>query len=105
RVPRYRQRLAHTPIERHPIWIDDPHFNLHYHVRHTRLPHPGDERQLKRLAGRILSQHLDRAKPLWEVWVVEGLAGDRFALVSKTHHCMVDGVAGAELVAQLLSPE
>ena len=66
-------------------------------MRHTALPRPGDERQLKRLAGRIMSQQLDRGKPLWEMWVVEGLEGDRFALITKTHHCMIDGVAGVDL--------
>src|SRR5215510_8925968 len=77
RVPRYRQRLAWTPIARNPIWIDDTRFNLAYHIRHTHLPKPGDERQLKRLAGRLMSQQLDRGKPLWEMWVVEGLQGNR----------------------------
>ncbi len=101
-IPRYRQRLAHTPLDNHPVWIDDEHFNLDYHVRHTSLPRPGDERQLKRLAARIMSQQLDRAKPLWELWVVEGLEGDRFALVAKTHHCMIDGLAAVDLLAVLL---
>lgn len=104
RIPRYRQRLAWTPIERHPVWVDDPRFQLHYHVRHSRLPRPGTERQLKRTVGRILSQHLDRHRPLWEMWVVEGLEDDRFAIVTKVHHCMVDGVSGAELLAALLTP-
>jgi diacylglycerol O-acyltransferase / wax synthase len=103
RIPRYRQRLAWTPIERHPIWVDDPSFQLRYHLRHSRLPRPGDERLLKRVAGRILSQHLDRHRPLWELWVVEGLEGDRFALVTKVHHCMIDGVAGADLLGALLT--
>src|SRR5882724_10086592 len=67
-IPRYRQRLAWVPLQRRPVWVDDEHFNLHYHVRHTSLPRPGDERQLKRLAGRIMSQRLDRGKPLWEAW-------------------------------------
>jgi WS/DGAT/MGAT family acyltransferase len=105
RIPRYRQRLATTPIENAAIWVDDPHFNVHYHVRHTRLPRPGDERQLKRAVGRILSQHLDRGKPLWEMWLVEGLEGDRVALVTKVHHCMVDGVSGVDLLSALLSPD
>ncbi len=104
RVPRYRQRIAYTPIEHHPIWVDDPHFNVNYHVRHTALPRPGDERQLKRLAGRLRSQQLDRGKPLWELWVVEGLQGDRFALASKVHHCMIDGISGAEILQQLFTP-
>ena len=90
-IPRYRQRVAYVPLERHPVWVDDDHFNLSYHVRHTSLPRPGDEEQLKRLAGRIMSQRLDRRRPLWEIWIVEGLEGGRFAMVTKTHHCMVDG--------------
>lgn len=105
RIPRYRQRLARTPLERHPVWVDDPRFNIRYHVRHTRLPHPGNERQLKRLVGRIFSQRLDREKPLWELWVIEGLEGDRVAMTSKVHHCMVDGISGSELIATLLTTE
>lgn len=103
-IPRYRQRLDYTPIERHPVWVDDSRFNIFYHVRHTCLPKPGSVRQLKRLCGRILSQKLDRTKPLWETWVIEGVEGGRFALVTKAHHCMVDGAAGADLLAALLSP-
>ena len=103
-IPRYRQRVAYVPLERHPVWVDDDHFNLSYHVRHTSLPRPGDEEQLKRLAGRIMSQRLDRRRPLWEIWIVEGLEGGRFAMVTKTHHCMVDGVAAVDLNAVLLSP-
>jgi WS/DGAT/MGAT family acyltransferase len=103
RLPRYRQRLAWIPLEGHPVWVDDPHFQIAYHVRHAALPRPGDERQLKRLAGRVLSQPLDRARPLWELWVVEGLLDDRFALVQKVHHCMIDGVAGVDLMAVLLA--
>ena len=105
RIPRYRQKLARTPVEGHPVWVDDAAFNIRYHVRHSRLPHPGNERQLKRMAGRIFSQHLDREKPLWELWVIEGLEGDRIAIVSKVHHCMVDGVSGSELISALLTPE
>jgi diacylglycerol O-acyltransferase len=103
-IPRYRQRLATVPLGNRLVWIDDEHFNIHYHVRHASLPRPGDERQLKRLAARVVSQQLDRAKPLWEIWVVEGLEGNRFALVAKTHHCMVDGVSGVDLLAVLLNP-
>jgi diacylglycerol O-acyltransferase len=103
-VPRFRQRLAHIPYERIPIWVDDDRFRLAYHVRHTALPQPGDERVLKRLVGRIMSQALDRKRPLWEMWVVEGLDGDRFALVSKTHHCMIDGISGADLMSVIMSP-
>jgi len=105
RIPRYRQRILRTPIEGHPVWIDDASFNIRYHVRHARLPQPGSDRQLKRMIGRIFSQRLDRAKPLWELWVIEGLEGDRVAVHSKVHHCMVDGVSGAELISALLSTE
>ena len=100
-VPRYRQRLASTPLGRSPIWVDADHFDLDYHVRHTSLPRPGTEAQLKRLAGRVLSQQLDRAHPLWELWIAEGLDGDRFALIAKIHHCMIDGIAGVDLMAML----
>ena len=103
-VPRFRQRLAYIPYERIPIWVDDDRFRLAYHVRHTALPNPGDERVLKRLVGRIMSQALDRKRPLWEMWVVEGLEGDRFALISKTHHCMIDGISGADLMSVIMSP-
>lgn len=104
-IPRYRQRLSFMPLQGRPIWVDDTHFNIHYHVRHTALPRPGDERQLKRLAARIMSQHLDRSKPLWEIWIVEGLeGGDRFAMISKIHHCMVDGVSSVDLLNVLLQP-
>ena len=101
RVPRYRQRLMRTPLFDQPVWVDDARFNLAYHVRHTHLPQPGDERQLKRLAGRIMSQQLDRGKPLWEMWVVEGLEDGRFALITKAHHCMIDGVGSVELTGAM----
>ncbi len=101
-VPRYRQRLAFVPLNQgRPVWVDDPHFNLTYHVRHTALPPPGGEADLKRLSGRIFSQALDRNRPLWELWLVEGLAGDRFALLSKTHHALVDGVSGVDIFTVL----
>jgi WS/DGAT/MGAT family acyltransferase len=104
-LPRYRQRLARIPIARHPVWVDDPHFNISYHVRHTGIPRPGELRQLKRLSGRILSQQLDRERPLWELWVVEGLEGGKhFAIVQKIHHCMIDGISGVDLMAVLMSP-
>lgn len=103
-VPRFRQRLAYLPYERWPIWIDDDRFRLAYHVRHTALPRPGDERMLKRLVGRIMSQQLDRTRPLWEMWFVEGLADGQFALISKTHHCMIDGVSGADLISVIMEP-
>ena len=97
-VPRYRQKLAVPRAEMgRPLWVDDPSFNLDYHVRHTALPAPGSEEQLTRLACRIFSQQLDRSKPLWETWLVERLEGTRFALISKTHHALVDGVSGVDL--------
>ncbi|HEY9158270.1 wax ester/triacylglycerol synthase family O-acyltransferase [Candidatus Binatus sp.] len=103
-IPRYRQRIARIPLDNHPVWVDDDRFNLEYHVRHTALPRPGGDEQLKRLTGRIVSQQLDRGKPLWELWIVEGLDGDRFAMITKTHHCMIDGVAAVDLAAVLMSP-
>src|SRR3954449_7404838 len=102
-VPRYRQKLAFVPFSQgRPRWIDDPHFNLRYHVRMTALPEPGTEDELKRLAGRVVSQPLDRDKPLWELWVVDGLdGGDRFAVLSKTHHALVDGISGIDIMSVL----
>jgi WS/DGAT/MGAT family acyltransferase len=102
RAPRFRQKLARVPLTGHPIWVDDEHFNLLYHLRHTALPLPGDERRLKRLAGRIMSQKLDRAKPMWELWFVEGLEGGRFAVISKIHHCLIDGISGVDLLASFM---
>ncbi|MBD0281510.1 MAG: wax ester/triacylglycerol synthase family O-acyltransferase [Thermoleophilaceae bacterium] len=101
-VPRYRQKLAFPPLEMgRPFWVDDPSFNVDYHVRHTALPRPGGDDQLRLLVGRIFSQRLDRSKPLWEVWLVQGLEGGRFALISKTHHALVDGVAGVDIATVL----
>ncbi len=101
-VPRYRQKLANPPLESgRPLWVDDPCFNLEYHVRHAALPSPGSEEQLFILVSRIASQQLDRDKPLWESWLVEGLADDRFALIFKTHHALVDGVSGVDLATVL----
>jgi diacylglycerol O-acyltransferase / wax synthase len=101
-VPRYRQRLAFVPLgQGRPVWVDDPHFNIAFHVRHTALPGPGGETQLKRLAGRVFSQALDRSRPLWEIWLVEGLSDGRFALLSKTHHALVDGVSGVDIATVL----
>ena len=102
-IPRYRQRLAWIPFADHPVWVDDDRFNIRYHVRHTSLPRPGGERQLKRLSARIMSQQLDRGKPLWEAWVIEGLKGGRFAMITKIHHCVIDGVSGVDLLAVLMS--
>jgi diacylglycerol O-acyltransferase len=101
-VPRYRQRLATVPLgQGRPVWVDDPHFNASFHVRHTALPAPGDERQLARLAGRVFSQALDRSRPLWEIWLVDGLDDGRFAILSKTHHALVDGISGVDVISVL----
>jgi WS/DGAT/MGAT family acyltransferase len=100
--PRFTQRLYKVPGMREHVWVDDPHFRLEFHVRHTALPRPGDERQLKRLAGRIFSQNLDRQRPLWEFWVVEGLDGDRFAMVCKVHHCLTDGMGAVKILGSML---
>jgi WS/DGAT/MGAT family acyltransferase len=107
-VPRYRRIVRHVPFELgRPVWVDDPHFNIDYHLRHTALPSPGGEAELRKLVGRVMSQPLDRSKPLWEIWVVEGLEDDHWALLSKTHHAMVDGVSGSDLLALVfdVSPE
>jgi WS/DGAT/MGAT family acyltransferase len=101
-VPRYRQRLAFVPFgQGRPMWADDPHFNPRYHIRHAGLPQPEDETELKQLAGRIFSQRLDRSKPLWEMWLVQQMAGDRFALIAKTHHALVDGISGVDITTVL----
>jgi diacylglycerol O-acyltransferase len=107
-VPRYRQRLAFVPFDQgRPVWVDDPHFNTRYHVQHHALPPPGSDEQLKHLAGRAFSQQLDRNKPLWELWLVEGLAGGRFAILGKTHHALVDGISGVDITTVLfdVAPE
>jgi diacylglycerol O-acyltransferase / wax synthase len=107
-VPRYRHKLAHTALDSgRPVWVDDPSFNLEYHVRHTALPAPGRWSQLQELTARIFSQQLDRSKPLWEMWLIEGLEEDRFALITKTHHSLIDGIAGVDLATVLfdLSPD
>lgn len=98
-VSRYRQKLAWIPVEKYPVWIDDEDFNLDYHVRHTSLPAPGTDQQLRDLAGWVMAQQLDRSKPLWEFWLVDGLPGDRFALISKIHHSMIDGISSVDLMA------
>src|SRR3954469_2944707 len=101
-VPRYRQKLAFVPYgQGRPKWVDDPHLNMGYHVRHTALPRPGTDTELKRLAGRLFAQPLDRSKPLWEIWLVEGLDNGRFALLSKTHHALVDGISGVDIASVL----
>jgi WS/DGAT/MGAT family acyltransferase len=101
-VPRYRQKLAFVPFgQGRPVWADDPHFNPRYHIRHTGLPHPEDVTELKQLAGRIFSQRLDRSKPLWELWLVAHMAGERFAVIAKTHHALVDGISGVDITTVL----
>ena len=99
-VPRYRQRVRFIPLGLgRPVWVDDPHFNLSYHLRHSALPPPGGDEQLRRTAARIFAQRLDRGKPLWEIWMLEGLRENRWALLSKVHHCMVDGVSATDLMS------
>ena len=98
-VPRYRQKVRFVPLALgQPVWVDDPHFNLGYHLRHSALPAPGTEDVLRRTAARIFAQHLDRRKPLWEIWMIEGVSENRWALLSKVHHCMVDGVSATDLM-------
>jgi WS/DGAT/MGAT family acyltransferase len=105
-VPRYRQKIRFVPLNiGRPRWVDDPHFQLRYHLRHTALPSPGSEEQLRNLVGRVMAQRLDRARPLWEMWIAEGLKEGRWALISKVHHCMVDGVAGSDLLTVVLDKE
>lgn len=108
RIPRYRQRVRTIPLHLgRPVWVEDPHFQILYHVRHTAVPAPGGPDQLRNLAGRVLSQRLDPTKPLWEIWLVEGLEGGRWALIAKVHHCMVDGIGGVDLMTAMfdLTPE
>jgi diacylglycerol O-acyltransferase / wax synthase len=105
-VPRFRQRLRFVPFSQgRPVWVDDPHLNLDYHVRHTALPSPGSDEQLRTLAARIFSQRLDRTKPVWELWLVDGLRDDRFAVIAKSHHCLVDGVSGVDITTVLFDTE
>jgi diacylglycerol O-acyltransferase len=107
-VPRYRQRLAFPPFGfARPVWVDDPHFNVGYHVRHTALPAPAGEDELRRLAGRVFAQGLDRDKPLWEIWLVDTMGDGRFALICKTHHALVDGISGVDILSILfdLTPD
>lgn len=102
-VPRYRQRVHHLPLDlTRPIWVDDPHFSLAYHLRNTAIPAPGTDEQLRALVGRVMAQRLDLHRPLWEMWLVEGLPQNRWAVISKTHHAMIDGLAGKELIEIVL---
>jgi WS/DGAT/MGAT family acyltransferase len=106
RVPRYRQRVRFVPLQLgRPGWVDDPHFRLEYHLRHTALPAPGGRSELEALMGRLMSQELDRHRPLWEAWMVEGLECGRWALITKIHHAIADGVAGNDLLAAILDVE
>ncbi|HVX32237.1 MAG TPA: wax ester/triacylglycerol synthase family O-acyltransferase [Solirubrobacterales bacterium] len=101
-VPRFRQKLRQVPFgQGRPVWVDDPHLNLDYYVRQTALPAPGSDEQLRNLAARIFSQQLDRSKPLWELWLVEGMADGRFAVIGKSHHALVDGVSGVDITTVL----
>ncbi|MGH9015471.1 MAG: WS/DGAT/MGAT family O-acyltransferase [Acidimicrobiia bacterium] len=105
-VPRYRQKVRFVPLQLgRPAWVDDPYFNIGYHLRHTALPSPGGDEQLRNLVGRLMAQRLDRSRPLWEMWMVEGLDFDHWAAVSKVHHCMVDGVSGTDLLTVVLDAE
>jgi diacylglycerol O-acyltransferase len=105
-VPRFRQKLRFVPFgQGRPVWVDDPYLNLEYHVRQTALPEPGSEEQLRNLAARIFSQQLDRSKPLWELWLVEGLEDERFAIVGKSHHALVDGISGVDITTVLFDVE
>ena len=105
-VIRYRQVVRPVAlIAGRPVWVDDEHFNLDYHLRRTALPEPGGESELRLLVGRLMSQQLDRSRPLWEMWAVEGLEDGRWAVISKVHHCMVDGVSAADLLTVMLDSE
>jgi WS/DGAT/MGAT family acyltransferase len=102
-VPRYRQTVRQVPFQLgRPLWVDDPHFQILYHIKRTAVPAPGGDDELRNLAGRVFAQRLDRDRPLWEIWMVEGLRGNRWALISKVHHAMVDGVSGTDLLTVLL---
>ncbi len=104
RIPRYRQVLDWVPVEEHPVWVDDAFFDIDYHVRRATVTKERDDVELQRLTGTIFSQKLDRFRPLWEVWVVDGFEDDSIALITKVHHCMIDGMAGVDLMKELLSP-
>ena len=105
-TPRYRQKVRFVPLGiSEPMWVDDPYFDVAYHLRHTAVPSPGSSAQLRTMAARVFSQHLDRARPLWEIWMVEGLEDGRWALLSKVHHCMVDGVAATDLMSVMFGDD
>ena len=103
RLPRYRQVIREVPLNLgRPTWQDDTHFTLEYHVRHTAVPHPGGPEQLRALAGRLFSHRLDMHRPLWEMWLIEGVADNQFAILNKIHHAMVDGLSGTDVMEMLL---
>jgi diacylglycerol O-acyltransferase / wax synthase len=105
-TPRYRQKVRFVPLGvSEPMWVDDPYFDVAYHLRHSAVPPPGTDEQLRTMAARVFSQHLDRARPLWEIWMVEGLENGRWALLSKVHHCMVDGVAATDLMSVMFGDD
>ena len=102
-IPRFRKRIMHVPFEQgRPVWVDDDRFDISYHVRLTALPTPGSREQLLALTARIQAQLLDRTRPLWELWFVEGLEGGHVGLIQKTHHALVDGVSGVDVATVLL---
>ena len=104
-IPRYHQQVRRFPFDlAPPVWVDDPDFDIDFHIKRAALPVPGGDRELDQLVARVMSQRLERDRPLWQMWVIEGVGGDAWALLSKVHHCMVDGVAGTELYHLLLSP-
>ncbi len=105
-VPEFRQKLRHVPFDLdHPVWVDDEHFDIERHVHRAALPQPGDIHELATLCGHLAGMPLDRARPLWEMWVIEGLGDDRIGLFSKMHHATVDGMSGMSLLAHLASLE
>ncbi len=105
-VPPFRRRLVNVPLNwHHPVWVDDPHFDLDYHIRRIGCPAPGGRRELGEMAGQIASSPLDRSRPLWELWVVEGLKQDRIGIVTKVHHAAIDGASGNEIIVATLDLE
>ncbi len=104
-APRFRQRIEHVPLGLgRPVWVDDERFDLDYHLRRTALPAPGSEEELRTLSNRLLQQPLDLRRALWEMWLVEGLSGGRFAVIHRVHHCMVDGIATQDISGMMFSP-
>ena len=101
-IPRCKQVLRIRPFDLGaPEWVDDPNFDMGHHLHHVALPHPGDDAELFAMIASIMERRLDRDRPLWECWIIEGLAGDRWATLMKIHHCMADGIATAQMLAKL----